>query len=176
MLRRRVLGPLLLVCPLFAACGGDGETTAFYADVSGTYTVALTNRSVTGDSASCPFRNSEPGEMAVGIRLDVTQDADVVTGTVSDAGSALILGLVVGTNVFEGTVSGSSVQMVANGTIPHNESGCAYFINATLNGSISGDALSGTVDYAPSTNDAAECAALSCGLRQEFSGSRPPRN
>ena len=176
MLKTPKLVVVLGFSVLMLGCGGDDDDSpGFTADVSGTYTVALTNSSVNATSASCPFRNSMPGEMSVGVMFNITQNGNALTGTVTDPASALILGLTLGTANFSGSVSGNDVMMLASGTLSRTEGSCAYFMNATLSATLSENALSGTVTYAPDTNNSPECATLVCSATQAFSGSRPPR-
>ena len=54
-------------------------------------------------------------------------------------------------------------------------SNCTYTYNADLGGKLSGDAISGTIDYTPKTNGSPDCSSIEgCTSTQNFSGTRPP--
>jgi hypothetical protein len=98
---------------------------------------------------------------------------DQATGTVQGL-VGLSLALWIGTNVFEGTVKGSTCELVAYGTTARQEGNCSYTLNATLTGKLTGNSLEGGIVYAPQTNGNPDCAALECAATQAFAGSRPP--
>ncbi len=152
---------MVLVCGL-AACGDT-------ADVAGTYTVAVTN----GDNG-CGFDNWTVGDTASNITFSITQDGDMVTGTVEGA-TGLYLGVLLGSNVFTGTVSGDELEMTLHGTTQGTMGNCSYNVNATIHGEVDGDFLTGHIEYTTATNGSPECGTLEgCVSMQSFNGARPP--
>ncbi len=171
MAARHLYVPLLVigVSALTGACGGsDDDDDETPVDVSGAYSVAVTNR-----ANGCEFMNWTEGDMSTNIPLTIEQNGSDVTGTI-DGAPALVLAFVTGNNEFTGTVSGTDFTMTSYGTINHVEGNCSFTWNVTISGSLSGNALAGTVTYAPATNDNPDCSAIQCTSLQEFSGSRPP--
>ena len=61
----------------------------------------------------------------------------------------------------------SSFRLTRTTLIPHA-------LNAAISGQISGDAISGTISYAPAASDNPDCASLQCTSTQNFNGTRPP--
>jgi hypothetical protein len=56
------------------------------------------------------------------------------------------------------------------------QANCTYTLNVTFDGALSGDALQGTLTYAPKTNGSPDCGVLEqCQALQDFAGSRPPK-
>jgi hypothetical protein len=158
-----------LLGALAASVGcGDDENDDFTADVSGDYTVALTNA-----DNGCAFEQWERGDTTTGIGLSIEQQGRKLDASV-DGVSSFVLGLVLGTAEFEGEARGLSFTMTAYGTIPRREGNCSFTINAEVEGELDGDSISGTITYAPATNDNPDCAEVRCSSVQNFSGSRPP--
>jgi hypothetical protein len=157
------LVPLVLV----AACGSTDTPTA---DVSGKYTLSLTKK-----NNGCAFANWTVGETSQGVVMTVTQNANTATGTVEGLG-AVALDLVLGTHVFSGTVTGSVADLQANGSRAASQGTCAYTVNAHVNLVLTGNAVNGSIVYAPKTNGSADCGVLnSCTSTQDIAGSRPPK-
>ncbi len=168
----RHLRLFLGVGALVLGCGGDDDDTPPPAGgtVEGAYTISITNR-----ENGCGFDDFSTGESTAGIGLRLEASGSEATGTVTEVGSALVLSLVLGSNVFEGTVSGSSVTLTREGTTPFSQGSCAYTLNATLTATVSGDVIQGNLRYTAATNDSSDCADLEgCVTRQEFNGTRPP--
>ena len=66
--------------------------------------------------------------------------------------------------------------MTLYGTREMSSGTCMYTLDARLIGELSGDALSGRIDYSYRTNLAVECGYRNdCRTTALFSGSRPPR-
>ena len=156
---------IALVCALGCG-GGDGDTV----DASGDYTLAVTN----GDN-DCGYQGWTEGEQASGIPFIVTQDDDDnVTATIDGLAGAWV-GLVLGSRMFEGEVSGSRLELTLFGTNSYNDGGCTYTVNGEVLATLNDDALEGTISYVPSTNDSPDCGTLNdCASVQEFNGTRPP--
>jgi len=147
--------------------GGDGATV----DATGDYTLAVTN----GDN-DCGYQGWTEGEQASGVPFDVNQnDDDEVTGTVEGLTGAWV-SLVLGSNVFEGEVSGSRLEMTLFGTRSANDGGCAFTVNGEVLAVLNDDSLEGTISYRPQTNGSPDCEVLNdCASVQEFNGTRPPQ-
>jgi hypothetical protein len=147
-----------------AGCGSDPV------DAEGDYTIAVTNR-----ENGCDFESWTEGESSSGIPLTVTQNDSVVTGEVGGA-AGLFLGAVLGSNVFEGEVSGDEISMTLFGTTSAGDGNCTYTVNAVLDAELDGDVLTGEINYTAATNDNPDCAAIEgCATRQELNGTRPPQ-
>jgi len=147
-----------------AACGSSTPS-----DVSGDYTVALTNA-----DNPCMIANWTVGAQTSGVPVTITQSGDTATATVNGAG-AVGLDLLLGNHAFSGNVDGDSVTLTSVGTVAEHMGNCTYTFTATIDGLLSGDALAGQVIYAVADNGNSDCAPIhSCNTVQNFSGSRPP--
>lgn len=139
------------------------------ADVAGDYSIALTNR-----ANGCSFTDWEVGNTASNIPLTITQEEANVSGTVGGASGGL-LNLWLGSNVYQGTVTGDSVTMTIYGERSSTEGNCTYTINSTIDADLNGDILSGDIEYTAATNGNPDCGAIEgCVSLQEFNGTRPP--
>ncbi|HEX3775481.1 MAG TPA: hypothetical protein VHV51_13510, partial [Polyangiaceae bacterium] len=103
----------------------------------------------------------------------IEQQGTTLNGTIQGL-AALILDAAIGTNQFDGTASGSDFDLTAHGKVMRTQGACMYELNAEIQGSISGDAISGTINYAPATTNDPSCASLQCTSTQNFNGTRPP--
>jgi hypothetical protein len=140
-----------------------------YADVSGEYTLAITN----GDNG-CMFANWTVGAESTGIPLTITQTDDHVTAEIGGFAGAYVE-VILGSRIFTGKVSGSDVSMRLVGTTMASQGTCDYSVDAIGDARLSGDALNGTITYTAVTDGSNECGSLSgCETRQSFSGARPP--
>ena len=160
---------LLAVLVGVLGCSSEAEFTEATADVSGNYQIALTNR-----TSSCDFKDWVEGKEAAGIGLLIAQDGEALHATV-DGITAVWLGLALGSAEFEGTAERSAIQLTNYGSRAQTVDNCTFTYDATVNGELEGDAISGTITYAPHTNGASACGNLECQALQDFSGSRPPR-
>jgi hypothetical protein len=159
---------LTLFCASLAACGSDDP-----ADVAGDYTVAITNR-----DNGCELTPWTVGDSASGISVTITQDAknkDSATATVGGVAQVFLIALA-GGNTFTGSVDGDHVELKAVGTIPRSTGNCTYTYNATIDGDLDGDALTGKIHYQAATNNGTDCGTKTgCESLQDFNGTRPPR-
>ncbi len=169
--RTTLISALLLGASVWlAGCGDDDEDDEDPPeDVSGEYSVAVTNRANT-----CEVENWEEGSMASGIPLVIEQDGSEITGTIEGIVSLYLIA-VTGNNEFEGSVSGDDFTMTSYGTTSPVVDGCSFTWNAIIDGELSGNSIEGTVTYQRSPNDDPDCAGLACANVQDFSGSRPPK-
>jgi hypothetical protein len=156
-----VLTPVLL-----GGCSSEGEFTT---DISGNYTVAVTNR-----TSTCDFKDWVPGKQTSGIGFVVTQEDTSLHATV-DGVTAVFFKLALGSAEFDGSVERSSFELTNYGSRAQTQGNCTFSYNATIVGDLVGDAISGSIRYAPATTDSPDCADVSCEAFQDFSGSRPPR-
>lgn len=158
---------LVLLAPvLLSGCSSEGEFTT---DISGNYTVAVTNR-----QSTCDFKDWVEGKQTSGIGFVVTQDDDSLHATV-DGVTAVFFNLALGSAQFDGTAERSSFELINYGSRAQTRGNCTFTYNATMAGELAGNAISGTISYAPMTTDSPDCADVKCEAVQEFSGSRPPR-
>lgn len=161
----------LVVCLVAGMAGcGDGAP----ADVSGRYLLALTVA-----RNGCAMNNWMEGEMLQGLELLVTQDPkdrSKMTGSVEGIGGGFVA-LWLGTNVFTGTVSGSSINMEIRGTRTMSDRSCAFTTNAQARAFVdrSTGVIMGSVRYTYATNNSPDCGTrVSCETLQNFNGTRPP--
>jgi hypothetical protein len=145
---------------LSIACGGTS-------DLSGDYTVALTN----GPNA-CVFEGWTEGRELTGVVFTVTQNEAEVTGQVGGA-AGLYLGVLAGTNTFAGTISGADFEMRLVGVRSQTEDQCRYTVDVVATGAIENDAISGKLTYVPKTSGTG-CRFQDCQNTQAFAGARPP--
>ena len=140
------------------------------ADVAGDFTINLTNR-----ENGCAITDWVEGSTTTGITVTITQDGDQVTAMVSGL-TATFLDLWLGSHTYQGTVSGSSLDLTLYGDNARSQGNCTYTINSTISATIDGDVLTGVIRYTAATNNNPDCGTLTgCSSRQDFNGSRPPR-
>ena len=148
-----------------AACGGDSD-----ANVAGDFTIALTNR-----DNGCELENWVVGNQATNIPVVITQSGADVTATVNGA-AGVVLDLALGARVYTGTVDGNDLLLELFGTRGQQRGNCSFTFNSNIDASISGDTLTGRIDYRAATNANPDCAPLEgCVSFQEFNGTRPPQ-
>jgi hypothetical protein len=157
---------VLLAVVWLTGCSSEGEFTT---DVSGNYTVAVTNR-----TSTCPFMEWVEGKESSGIGFAITQEDEELHATV-DGAAAIFFNLALGSADFDGRVDRSSFELTNYGSRSQTQGNCTFTYNATVAGELHGDAISGSITYAPATNDSPDCASVQCQAYQDFSGTRPPR-
>jgi hypothetical protein len=150
---------------LVFACGSETP-----ADVTGTYTIALTVKEV-----GCQILGGQVGDSSTGVQIVITQTGAQASAKVNGV-AGLALGLSMGTDTFTGSVAGNNLDLSIDGTMAGSSGTCAYTRNAHLQAKLSGDVLVGTVTYTYATNRTADCGSLSaCEDVQAFNGTRPPK-
>lgn len=145
-----------------AGCGDDP------ANVAGTYTISLTN-----GPNGCMVDNWEEGATSTGTTVVITQEGDAIMADVQGVAGAY-LDLVVGSSVFEGTVSGEHIDARLTGRAGAQGS-CAYTLLVDMDADLDGDVLQGSLRWFAQTNGLESCGALNaCQNTQAFNGTRPP--
>jgi hypothetical protein len=162
---RKLSAVLLPLLGLFG-CGSDQEFTA---DAAGVYTVAITNQ-----DSSCQFMDWVPGKETSGIELTITQDVDNLHGSLGGI-TGLFFAAAFGSADFSGSIHGNSLTLTNYGTRSTTQGNCTFTYNATVNGTQTMDAISGTITYSTQTNGNPDCEAVKCSALQKFSGTRPPK-
>jgi len=105
----------------------------------------------------------------------ITQSGTSATATVNGAGG-VVLDAFVGGHVFTGAIDGDSYDLVQHGTKSSMMGNCTYTITADIVGHLTGDSISGSVNYTDATNGGTDCASLmGCKSFQDYNGSRPPK-
>jgi hypothetical protein len=159
-----------LGCALSACGGGAFQTNPAPSDISGDYTITLTNQ-----GNGCQFANWTNGSTASDVHLDVQQQASTATATVTGVAGALFDLILGGTPQFQGTVTGSSFSMAAEGSNASMDGQCTYTIKATLTGSSDVDAIQGQLTYTETTNGSSDCGYHdTCSSVQSYAGARAP--
>jgi hypothetical protein len=159
----------LVLAAVLGLSGCGGSEDEFTANVEGEYTVALTNR-----ENGCAFMNWMEGESTTGIPITFTQEGAKLNGTVQGVWGGIVT-LILGSPDFEGSVKRSDFTLTNYGTRSAMMNNCTFTYNATLQGTLTENAIAGTMTYSPATNDNPDCAELECSSLQEFSGSRPAK-
>jgi hypothetical protein len=149
-------------------CGGDDFQAP--ADVAGNYTTILRN-----GPNGCGFENWTEGAVTENVSIIVEQDASNAVARVEGL-AGVYVAFVLGTAEFSGSVSGSNLSLGIQGTTGLTQGACTYNLNALLEATVSGDAMAGTITYAPRDNGRAECSDLAgCENQQTLNGIRPPK-
>ncbi len=139
------------------------------ANVAGNYTVAVTNR-----DNNCAFPGWTVGAQSTGVMVTITQSGNGATAIVM-GGGGFILDALIGSHTFAGSVSGDKVDLKATGSKPQTQGNCTYTVNGEITGTLTGDALMGSIYYTGQGNGMTDCAGITgCTSFQDFSGSRPP--
>lgn len=158
------LAGLAILTALAAACSDDP------ADVSGEYSASITAR-----DNGCNIANWTVGNTATAIPVTITQMDGSASADIGGL-ARIALDLSIGGHVFTGDVDGSSFELRVIGTRAQNMGNCTYTFDGELDGKISGDSISGRLNFTTATNNNSDCATLkACVSFQEFAASRPPR-
>jgi hypothetical protein len=160
--------------PVEAAGGADDGSDAPPSDVSGDYTVTLTNLSNT-----CATETDWiPDAVTDGVRYDIRQDGASITAE-AQGNAAVYFIVLTGSNTFSGAVRGSSFKLTDVGPNVKMDQTCTYTINAVVSGTIDGDTIAGKVTYEPviSADPACnpDCEPYVCRAEQAYVGTRAPR-
>lgn len=143
-----------------AACGSDDVSAA------GDYTLTVTD-----GANGCNLPNWTTGATSTAT-VTLTQSDNNVTAVVGGvAGLALDLGL--GGHSFTGKISGGDLDLHLFGTRSNTSGNCTYTVNAEIRAVVSGNMLTGQIDYKSATNGNPDCSAIDhCDSFQELSGPR----
>lgn len=168
--RARISVPAIVSASLLAACSGsDSPPPSPAADFSGKYSVSITN-----GSNDCHYANWQVGHATQNIPFVITESGTNASGQVQGLAN-LLFGLL-GIGTLQGTVTGSTASLTAVGTTSLKQGACAYFVRATLDMTLSGDTINGTLTYRDETNKSPDCGQLeTCTSQQNLAGSRPPK-
>ena len=155
----------LLFVALMAGCGSSAPV-----NVAGSYTVAVTNK-----DNGCNLMSWTSGNSASGIGVSISQNGSMADATVQGA-TGTYLDLVLGSHDFTGNVDGDHLALTLYGTRQSTSGNCSWTFNANLDADLSGDVLTGTIDYVEKTNGNPDCTAdqSTCKSEQDFNGTRPP--
>jgi hypothetical protein len=143
-----------------AACGSDDVSAA------GDYTVT-----VTSGLNGCNLPNWTAGATSTAT-VTLTQSQNDVTAVVGGV-AGIVLNLGLGGNSFTGKISGSDLDLHLFGTRSNTTGNCTYTINATIRAVVSGNMLTGQIDYKSATNGNPDCSAIAnCDSFQDLDGTR----
>lgn len=146
---------------------GAGASACSDANVAGTYSAQITNRS---DGCSLGLT---PGNNATAM-FNVTQSGSDVTFVIEGLAGGFIA-IQTGMNILTGEVDGDDISVEHKGTIENTLMSCKYTINARISAAQSGDAMQGRVEYRSATNNSPDCGShQSCLTVQDFNATRPP--
>src|SRR5262249_48772367 len=87
------------------------------------------------------------------------------------AGFALDVGL--GGHSFTGKITGSDLDLHLFGTRSNTAGNCTYTLNAGIRAAVSGNTLTGQIDYTSATNGNPDCSTIEkCDSFQDLIGTR----
>lgn len=153
----------LLLLAILAGCGSSPV------DAQGNYSISVTN-----GPNGCNFMNYTVGNSSTGVMVAITQQGTNASADVM-GGGGFILDAVLGGHVFTGTVDGDQLDLKLAGTHANQSGNCTYTYNGEIKAALSGDTLTGTIDYVAATNGNSDCASIQgCVTTQDFNGTRPP--
>lgn len=137
---------------------------------TGNYIVTLTNQ-----ENGCALPDWATGATIPNVGVKITERELMVTAEAQGAvGSAYKTWL--GTAMFTGPLQGAKLLLVLRGNKFAAQQGCSYTFDATIDATLTGDTLEGSMFYRARTNGSLACGALNgCASRQALRGSRPPR-
>ncbi len=169
MTYRLFMGALLGLA--LAGCGSSSNSGAPPADFSGVYSVAITN-----GQNGCGFANWTVGKKSNGTPVTITQSGASASADVGGV-ARIDYDVLLGSHVFPGTVSGTGMAATIHGTTSFKKgTNCTYQVTANLAATLSGNSISGNVNYTTTTNGGSDCGTLNgCASTQSFAGSRPPK-
>jgi hypothetical protein len=154
---------LILLALLVAGCGNDPV------DAEGNYTLSVTNR-----DNGCNFNNWNVGESFTNIHASFIQSGDGITADFMDY-VRVVYDAVLGTHTMGGAVDGDEIDMSAHGTKTYTIGTCTYTIDAHFKATLTGDTLTGRIDYIGVGNGATDCNGINgCVSFQDVNGTRPP--
>lgn len=164
---------MLVIAGACAALGcGDeakGPVVETPANLAGDYSVDLTNEY--NDCATMVMKWMD-GAVSEDVPFTITQNGVHVSAETMGAPAIAFL-LLTGSLPFEGEIHGSHFLLVNTGTKLYDFDACSYTINATVEGDVDGDTITGTLVYSPVVGDDPACHDYACRAEQSFTGTRP---
>lgn len=160
---------------LALGCGGDDASpnappnVETPANLAGDYSVDLTNEY--NDCATMVMKWMD-GAVSEDVPFSITQNGVHVSAETMGAPAIAFL-LLTGTLPFEGEIHDSHFILVNTGTKLYDFDACSYTINATVEGDLDGDTITGTLVYSPVVGDDPACHDYACRAEQSFIGTRP---
>lgn len=144
-----------------------GAAACSDADVAGTYTASITNRT---DGCSLGLT---PGNNAAAM-FDVTQSGSDIKLVVEGL-AGIFISIQSGEAILDGNVDGNDISVEHKGTAPHTLMACTYMVDVRIKASQDGDAMQGRVEYRAATNNSPDCGTRQdCLTVQDFNATRPP--
>jgi hypothetical protein len=135
---------------------------------TGLYALTLTDQE--NGCKLADWRAGNASSAAVEIR-----ERDAVVTAVPQGNLAMSLADWLGTSTFTGPHRGARLELVLAGTRSYFDRGCVYTFDATIDATLAGHLLEGSLFYRARTNGAWGCAGLAgCASRQALRGARPP--
>jgi len=150
------------------SCGGGSSGPPPPADLKGDYQGNLTN-----GTSSCPGTWSNGAQTSV--TFHVTQSG--ANASVEVMGAAGVQAdLALGSRIFSGLVTGSTLNATLLGTREQTQGNCRYTLRADLTGKLTNNTLEGTVVLTPQPITISDCQTAKvtgCSMTQSFNGIRP---
>jgi hypothetical protein len=136
------------IAALVAACGDVP------ANVAGDYQGTLTNQV-----------NSCPGTWTTGQASDVTfrvTQSGSVVNVVGTGAAEVLLRVLLGSNTFAGTITGSRIRATLLSTNTYTRGQCMFSLRADLDAGVNGNMLEGVITYRPElgSNPHPDCASM----------------
>jgi len=157
-MRLRVAWLSLWLCA--AACGSDDVSAA------GDYAVTVTD-----GNNGCSLPNWTAGATSTAT-VTLTQSQSNVTAVVSGV-AGLVLDIGLGGHSFTGKITGGDLDLHLFGTRSNTAGNCTYTLNAAIRAVVSGNTLTGQIDYTTATNGNPDCSTIAaCDSFQDLGGTR----
>ena len=141
------------------------------ADIAGDYLVDLV--SLDNDCETMSMNWMEGG-VAEDVPFSIAQSGVHISAETM-GGAAIAFLALTGSISFEGEIHASHFLLVNTGTRVYDFGDCSYTINATVEGDLDGDTITGTLVYSPVIGNNPACEAYSCRAEQSFTGARPAK-
>ena len=160
------VGMVLAGACLTFGCGDDDEFVA-PTDVAGLYELTLHN-----GANGCGLEDWVEGNTTTNVGLRIEQQGTDLIGRLEGPVGGIVA-VLLGTAELSGSQSRGDVTLQAFSPYVRQQGTCTYNLLVTLQGTLDGNLMSGTIDYTWATNGAPECSDLEgCVTEQTFDAVR----
>jgi hypothetical protein len=146
-------------------CGAPAAPDAAVSPV-GMYSVALTNQ-----ENGCGFPDWAPGATS-NVEVKIREDKLMLAADPQGSLASLLMSWL-GSHTFRGPYQGARLELVLAGSKLASQQSCTYTFDVTLDATLDGDLLDGSMLYRARTNGVSACGALNgCASRQALHATR----
>ena len=133
--------------------------------------IGMFNLTLTDQENGCAFPDWDPA-MTSRVDLKISESSNNLVGEPQGTMANILQGWL-GTKTFKGPKAGLKVQLQLTGKRYSTQQGCDYTFDVTLDTTLSGDRLEGSLYYRSRTNETTTCSSRSgCTSRQALTGTR----